>query len=244
MTVESTPVTVRGAARGLALGVGAAALGYAGLVVFHRARYGKVAAARSTEGESPLLDRFIPVPEVVEHHRVRIAAPADIVLSTAREADVLESPVIRAIFRVREMALGGRSDTRPRPRGLLSQMLSIGWVILAERPGREIVVGAVTKPWESDTVFRSIPAPEFAAFREPGYVKIVWTLRADPIDGASSVFHTETRVATTDAHARTRFRTYWSLVAPGVELIRLAMLRPLKRAAERRASTRSAPCPG
>jgi hypothetical protein len=49
------------------------------------------------------------------------------------------------------------------------------------------------------------------------------------------VFHTETRVTTTDAEAKEHFKRYWSFVAPGVELIRLALLRPLKREAERRA---------
>ena len=35
---------------------------------------------------------------------------------------------------------------------------------------------------EGASVVGSSPA-EFAAFREPGYVKIVWTLRADPVEG-------------------------------------------------------------
>jgi len=65
-------------------------------------------------------------------------------------------------------------------------------------------------------------------------VKIVWTLRADRVDDERSIFHTETRVCTTDAEARARFRKYWSYVAPGVILIRGAILRPLRRAAEQR----------
>jgi hypothetical protein len=72
------------------------------------------------------------------------------------------------------------------------------------------------------------------AFREPGYVKIAWSLRADAIDDGHSTFHTETRVSTTDRQARDHFRRYWSFVAPGVQLIRIAMLRPLKCEAERR----------
>jgi hypothetical protein len=32
-----------------------------------------------------------------------------------------------------------------------------------------------------------------AAFNDPDYVKIVWTLRADPVDATHSVFRTETR---------------------------------------------------
>jgi hypothetical protein len=139
------------------------------------------------------------------------------------------------MFKMRELALGGQPDRRWHPPGLLPQMLSIGWVVLAERAAREVVLGAVTQPWVASPTFRSIPAAQFAEFHEPGYVKIAWTLRAEPLGANDSMFHTETRVATTDPASRRRFRRYWSFVAPGVELIRLAMLRPLKRAAERRA---------
>ena len=226
--------TLRKAGGGLALGTGLAALGYAGLVAYHRARYGKTHPHEPDA--SPLLDRFIPAPEVVEHHRVRIAAPADMVLSTARSMELFHSPLVRTVIKAREWALGGKPDERRHPAELIPQVLSIGWVVLAERAGREIVLGAVTQPWDAAPVFRSIPAGEFTAFREPGYVKIVWTLRAEPIDAGESMFHTETRVATTDRETRKRFRRYWSYVAPGVELIRLAMLRPLKKLAERRAA--------
>lgn len=223
---------------GLAIGAGLAALGYAGLVAYHRLRYGQEMTA--VNDDSLLLDRFIPAPEVVEHHRVRIAAPADIVISTARSIELLNSRMIRTIFKLRELALGGQPDDRRHPAGLLPQMQSIGWVVLAERAGREIVLGAVTQPWQANPVFRPVPSGEFTAFREPGYVKIAWTLRADPIGENESTFHTETRVATTDDETRKRFQTYWSFVAPGVELIRLAMLRPLKKAAEKAAARAAA----
>jgi hypothetical protein len=210
-----------------------AAAGYAALVVFNRAQYGKVKGF-AEKGKDSLLDRFIPEPEVAEHHRTDINAPADVVMAAARDMEFLKSPVIRAIFKARELALGGEPDDREHPTALIDQMQSIGWVVLAERPGRELVLGAVTQPWQAAPVFRSVPAGEFLAFAEPGYVKIVWTLRADPIDEARSSFQTETRVCTTDAAARRRFRNYWSFVAPGVEVIRMAMLRPLKQAAEGR----------
>ena len=93
--------------------------------------------------------------------------------------DLLQSPVVRAIIKGRELILGATPDNRPRPRGLLAEVQSLGWGVLAEVPGREIVVGAVTKPWEANPTFRALPPDEFAAFREPDYVKIVWTLRAD-----------------------------------------------------------------
>jgi hypothetical protein len=217
-------------ARGLAIGAGLAAAGYAGLVAWTRFRYGKV----GREEPNDLLDRFIPSPEIREHHRVAVAAPANLVMEAARELTLLDSPVVRAIVKMRELALGGQPDRREHPGKLLEQARSIGWVVLAERLDREIVLGAVTMPWVANPVFRSIPSGEFEAFREPGYVKIIWSLRADPVDSGHSVFITETRASTTDPGAREKFRRYWSFVRPGVELIRLAMLSPIKRDAERR----------
>ena len=224
---------MKNAARGLAVGAGLAAIGYGAMVAYHRAKYGR-AKGSAPAAEDSLIDNFIPEPEVVEHHQIGVNAPADIVLDTAKEMEVLNSPVVRALIRLRELALGGEPDTRPHPARLLAQMQSIGWVVLAEQPGREIVLGSVTQPWQAAPVFRSIAATEFRDFAEPGYVKIAWTLRADPVSASSSVFHTETRVCTTDGEARMRFRRYWSFVAPGVELIRLVMLLPLKHDAERR----------
>jgi hypothetical protein len=228
------------AGQGLAIGAGIAALGYAGLIAYHRARYGKGIAPEGRFDDSRLLDRFIPAPEVTEHHQVRIAAPPDVVMTTARSLELLNQPLVRAVIKLRELAMGAEKDVRRHPAALLPQMESIGWVVLAERAGREIVLGAVTKPWQSDVAFRSIPSAAFAEFREPGYVKIAWTLRADPIGANETMFHTETRVATTDHAARKLFRRYWSFVAPGVAIIRLAMLRPLKKAAEHRAGRAAA----
>jgi hypothetical protein len=59
-----------------------------------------------------------------------------------------------------------------------------------------------------------------AAFNDPDYVKIVWTLRADPVDATHSVFRTETRVVATDPEARRNFRKYWSFLSPGIIVIR------------------------
>ena len=96
-------------------------------------------------------------------------------------------------------------------------------------------MGAVTQPWEANVVFRPLPPEEFVAFHEPDYVKIVWTLRADPIGADASIFRTETRATATDATARSKFRRYWSFLSPGIILIRRASLKPLRAAAERRA---------
>jgi len=114
--------------------------------------------------------------------------------------------------------------------------------VLAQIPGREVVMGAVTKPWEPNVVFRPLRPDEFADFDEPGYVKIVWTLRSDPISAIESMARTDTRVITTDPGARARFRLYWAFLSPGILLIRRVALAMVKEEAERVAS-RTPPTP-
>jgi hypothetical protein len=182
-----------------------------------------------------LLDRFMPDYQIVERHNIRVAAPAEITLAAAAETDLQQSSVARAIFRAREVILGSDPDPAERPKGMLALTQSLGWRVLAEEPGHEIVVGAVTKPWEANVTFRGLTPDAFAAFNDPGYVKIAWTLRADPIGSKESIFRTETRALATDGFARVRFRRYWSLLSPGIIVIRWAMLHPVKKEAERRA---------
>jgi hypothetical protein len=219
----------------MAGGVGLAAASYALYVGLAWSRYGRTRRVASPLEADPLLDRFMPIFEVRGRHQVRVAAPPEATLAAAREMDLLGAPGVRAIVRARELILGATPVERPPPRGLLGDMQALGWGVLAEIPGREIVVGAATRPWEANVVFRALPPEEFAAFDEPGYVKIAWTLRADPIGEAESLFSTETRVVTTDPAARARFRRYWSVFSPGMALIRWLSLAPLKAAAERRA---------
>ena len=119
------------------------------------------------------------------------------------------------------------------PQSLVDEVLALGWGVLAEEPGHELVLGAVTQPWEADVHFRGLPPHEFAAFDAPGFAKIAWTIRAESLGPATSLFYTETRVATTDAEARKRFRRYWTMVSPGVRLIRRESLRLVRADAER-----------
>jgi hypothetical protein len=214
--------------------LGVAAASYAGLVGSAWLRYGH--APRPAAGDvDPLLDVFIPAYDVVERHHVAIHAPAAVTFGALMDMDLEESLLIRAIFRGREILVGADAVAENRPRGLIAMTKALGWVVLAEVPGHEIVMGAVTRPWEPNVVFRGIAPEYFAAFHEPAYVKIVWTLRAEARDERMSVARTDTRVFATDAEARRRFRWYWSRFSPGIALIRELSLRLVKKEAERRA---------
>jgi hypothetical protein len=217
--------------RGVALGVA----GYASYAASAWLRYGHARRPDPAERDA-LLDQFMPDYDVAERHQVRVCAPADITLCAAATTDLQDSLVARALFDTRGRLLGAKPHAASRPKGLLADVQSLGWRVLAEIPGREIVLGALTQPWKANVVFRC-PAPE--AFRQacpPNHVKIVWTLRVDPIGSAACLLRTETRVVATDATARRKFRWYWAAFSAGIILIRGVILRATRRSAERRAA--------
>lgn len=221
-------------------GAGAVALlglGYAGVTWY---RYGKVGRDGPRD---PLVDRFMPKFEVREVHQTRVAAPAEVTFGVAHDLDLQRSTIVRAIFTGRELLMGAERSRRDHAPGFLAEVLSMGWRVLAEESGRELVIGAVTQPWKADVEFLGLAPDEFLAFKDPGYAKIVWTFAVEPLGEKASVFRTETRVVTTDPESRSRFRRYWSVFSPGIMLIRYETLRLVKREAERLASAEPAAVP-
>ncbi|AMY09834.1 hypothetical protein LuPra_03060 [Luteitalea pratensis] len=205
-------------------------LAYAGVTWL---RYGRPRPAGPHERDE-FLDRFMPLYDVVERQHMAVDAPAAVTLDVARMLALDTIPLARAIFRARDLLLGSEPRRNDLPAGLIDEMRALGWGVLAEEPGSEIVLGAVTRPWESNPTFHAVDPRHFAQFAAPGLVKIVWTLRADPVAPCASIFRTETRAMPTDHDASARFRTYWAFLSPGIRLIRRATLGPIKHTAERR----------
>lgn len=204
----------------------AAYLAYAALAW---ARFGTLQRPSST-----LLDRVMPECDVRFHHEVTIHAPAEIAFEAASRTNLERSPIVAALFRAREALMRARHAEPRSAQGLREQLEGFGWCLLAEEPGRELVFGAIAQPWKPNPAFIGMPAEQFVRFREPDYAKIAFTLRVDPIDDSRSRAQTETQVKTTDAKSRAKFRRYWALLSPGMELIRIVLLAQLKAEAESR----------
>lgn len=227
--------TILGAGAGVA--AGGMILGWPAWSTLAWLRYGR---GTSADQRDPLLDRYLPTYEVAESHAIRVSAPASLTYAVAKSVGLQASAVTRAIFRWRERLMRAEHAPWP-PGGAVDQMLAAGWGILTERPGREIVLGAVTQPWRGNVRFRALAPDDFVAFHRPGYVKIVTTLSVESRDATTSIFHTRTRAAATDASARALFRRYWAAFSPGILVIRLALIRVVKREAERRQRANRSP---
>ena len=177
------------------------------------------------------LDPFIPHPDVRERHSAIVAAPAAVAMGVVRAFDLYSISPVRWIFRAREILMRVKPPPRT-PMPFLEEMQGLGWQCLIDRPDSLFVAGAVCRPWLGDVVFRPIPAARFAAFAEPGLVKIAWTFEVEALGPASCRLSTETRVIAVDEAARVRFRSYWRWARFGIVLIRRLALPAIRRQAE------------
>jgi hypothetical protein len=102
-----------------------------------------------------LIEQYLPTFDVRDYHELRVAAPADTAYAVLRSLDLTRSWIVQALFAIR--SLPGRLrrlPSSPPPAGtFLAQALAVGWVVLEEAPGRELVAGAVTQPWRPVVTF-------------------------------------------------------------------------------------------
>jgi hypothetical protein len=167
---------------------------------------------------STLLSEVLPEYDFRERHARRVDAPPERVFAAVRELSADDTPVVRVLFRLR-----GLRGATARP--ILEQMERFGFEVVAEEPGRELVVAAIGQPWK----LRGGSRPrgvDFLTFAEPGYAKMAFSYRLE-----NGVLTTETRVRLTDSDARRSFRRYWVVIRPFSGLIRRAWLRAIARRA-------------
>jgi hypothetical protein len=183
-----------------------------------------------------MLDQLIPAPRKVEESAIDLAAPPSAVWSYVRHGDLASSPFSRALFALRTLPsrLGGHAAGREPLRLCIDDFQSTpehpGFQLLGESPPHELVVGAIGKVFQLDIPFVHVAGAEaYAAFAEPGWVKVAWALRVLPLGDADSRVIVEVRVDATDAATWTEFEHYWRLIGPGSHFVRHALLAGLRR---------------
>jgi hypothetical protein len=182
-----------------------------------------------------LIDSYLPTSDVRDYHQVRVEAPAGTACAVLRSLDLNRSWIVQTLFAIRSLSSRVlRIKSPPPPSGIfLEQALAVGWIILEEVPGRELVAGAVTQPWMPDVRFQGLPPAEFVCFSKPGFTKIVWAIAARPLTPEASLLSMETHVLATDQTSRHKFRLCWLIVSAGVRLIRVIALKTAGRELER-----------
>lgn len=186
-----------------------------------------------------LMEQFLPRYDVAVVYADVFRAPPAQCYARVMELNLLQASFIRVALDIRGLpqrvlgvlrSPGKNTGTGASPPTFrLQDMVGLGWILLAETPGIEMVLGQVSRPWKADASSTGAPTtPEGVTnFDEPGFAKIVTSLRVDHYGTDSCILTMETRVATTDALSRRRFRRYWLLIGPISSAIRRMALRLL-----------------
>ena len=195
-----------------------------------------------------LINEQLPRYDFRDAYQVVILAPPEAVYEAVMQRDFLRLPLIRAFFAIREFPLRAwrRLTGGPAPasvaRATLADLTKVGaFTVLGERRGRELVLGAVGRPWRPDYAPTYVSASAFAGFQEPGFAKIAWSWIVKPLGSGQSLLVTEWRTQLTDEEARSHFRRYWTVVSRGVRRLARVGLARIKADCEREVPLTDAP---
>jgi hypothetical protein len=161
------------------------------------------------------------------------AAPLD-VDRAVRAVTADEIRFYRTLTWIRRFGRRGPESLIDAPSGvpILTPATRTGFQLLADEPGKEIVIGFAGPVSSSELAAARASAPRPFIESAEGYVSIAmnFCIAADGHGGA--VLSTETRVFAPDAETRRVFATYWRVIYPGSALIRLGWLDAIRRRAE------------
>jgi hypothetical protein len=203
---------------------------------------GESLPARETRIATPRtqLDQFAPVYQFSEFHSIRITAPKEQVYRALKQVTAEEIVFFRTLTWFRRLG-------RPGPEGILNPpphvpLLDVAtrtsFLVLAEEPDREVVLGTLAsapRGWRPT----GKPTPDgfkalFVTTTTPGFASATMNFRIEDASPTACMLTTETRVYASDASTRRRFALYWRVIYPGSALIRRMWLRAIARRAESR----------
>jgi len=177
-----------------------------------------------------LLDKTMPDPDYTLIEHMVLPVTADVAYEAIGSLDLADvrDPVTRVALWLR--GLPERLRRRVPPTRMTFDDLVIGtdWVLLGERTGHEIALGAAGRFWTP--VIRWIPVrpDEFADFEKPGFGRIGMAFSVRPYGDHRSVVTYEVRTALPDPATRRAFGRYWFTVRPFVRQVSRGMLKAIR----------------
>ncbi len=173
---------------------------------------------QQTNTEWPtLLDEALPDPDYTLIEHIVLPVTADVAHDAIGSLDLTDvrDPVTRAALWVRGLPerLGRRVPPR-RPTRMTFDDLVIGtdWVLLGQRPGHEIALGAAGRFWTPVIQWIPVRPDEFAAFEKPGFGRIGIAFSVRPHGDHHSLVTYEVRTVPPDTATRRAFGRYWVTV--------------------------------
>jgi hypothetical protein len=188
-----------------------------------------------------VLDEYLPHPDLVIRHQATVSATREDVwdrlwgLDWARVCqatgvaieDMRAVPpfILELAHRVQRLDPGTTFPTR--------SALRVGFALLAEKPPRHLVFGAVGKLWKRHPELLGVDPENFASFKEPKYAKLIIGFLVLPQGEDRSLLKQECRLVATDDSARTHHARAWRPAEPYIDFFMQRALATLKGSARK-----------
>ncbi len=177
-----------------------------------------------------MLEPFIPQPRLTELDHIDVGAPAAKAYEVARHLDLTRAPLVRLLFGLRTIPSRLRGREHGPARLAIDDITGAGsaFRMLADEPGRGFVVGAIGRFWEPAIRWAEAAPESFAAFAEPGWAKVAWSVVVEPRGDSASRVSVALRLDATDDASWRAVHRYFRLIGPFSRFIRRQMLRRLQ----------------
>ena len=180
-------------------------------------------------GTNSLIDKCLPSHDFSAAYDIRIGATPPVIYESLLNSDFSDPWLVRVLMAIRS---GRWLPPHRVPSGLRARLQGTGFVIVAEDPNKEIVIGVAGRFWRPDGGRRLELTPHsFVGFSRSGQAKAAWNFKLRAASPQTTILSTETRIKCFGS-ALWKFRLYWSAVGPFSGLIRKAILQQIKDKAE------------
>jgi hypothetical protein len=195
----------------------------------------RVTPSPSTSAAAHAIDEFAPVFHFREHHDITIAAPPDRVFAAIKAVSADEIALFNLFTGIRRFGRPGPESilNAPGQQPILDVAIRTGFLLLADQPPREVVVGAIVSAPPGTRRSGDFTATDYKSLTQAGFAKATMGFLVQDLGNGSSRVDTETRVFATDNVALGRFTPYWRVIFPGSSILRATWLRAIKTRAEK-----------
>ncbi|AUX32518.1 MULTISPECIES: hypothetical protein [Sorangium] len=194
-----------------------------------------------------LIESFLPVADIVVNEQIVVMATPEATYAALKRVDFARSHslLLRAALALR-VAEARRARRRlrlaplPAPaRVSLQNVEDYGQIKLAEQEGSEIVVGAIARLMNAESLYVRRSAAEFKAFDCPGYVKVAASYAVTPHGQRRTMLSYEVRIRATDTRTRRQLFFWDALTSPLMTAITRRALRYAAKVVERQCAAQA-----
>lgn len=176
-----------------------------------------------------LVEQLIAIPRLIEVDSVEVDVASERSWHAVRHPGAQSLPLIETLFELGELRARPIEPAPTATSGSLADLVANpkhpGFSLVVEKPGHELVVGAIGKFWQSE--IDCLPMSDAAAFEqfaEAGWGKLAWVIRVEALGEQRSKITIEVWATATDDETWKRFRRYLAQVGPGAHFIRRSIL--------------------